>query len=83
MTDIRTKPERGILADVEDHGTILMFVVHDTDGHVQRLAADGNMARTAIAESGIGRGSFIEFDVTDWGGLAWFRPIEEGAEDAC
>ena len=64
----------GTLEAVRDCGSVVQMFIRDEDGDLVVAAGDGNLTRAALADSGIEAGDAIEFDIEDWGGLAWFAP---------
>lgn len=75
MNDGADVVETGVITGVVDCGTIVRFFIETHDGLFVTADADGNMGRSALESSGVRPGDNIEFQRTDWGGLAWFVPL--------
>ena len=64
----------GTIEAVEDHGTLVGVVI---DGDL--LCGDWRAtcdALLSLAPDGAVIGLEVEYDTTDWGGLAWLAPLD-------
>jgi hypothetical protein len=76
----------GLVTGIIDCGSIVRLFL-TTDGRVVTADADGNLFRRAEFElcqsgslpEGSLLGTAIEFDRSEWGGLVWFAPVEDGS----
>jgi hypothetical protein len=58
----------GTITRVEDHGSVCLVYIDTEKG--MPLAADGNLLRRLNESNGPLVGLDIEYDMTNWGGLA-------------
>lgn len=68
---------RGRLTYWSDEGTLIHFLIKREDGWVDSVSGDANLTRAALEESGVQLGDEIEYEVNEWGGLEWFRPLDD------
>lgn len=74
----------GIVRSIIDCGSVVQVFIETIDpetgepsGRTQPWAADGNMWRFGGAADACGVGTVVEFDMTDWGGLASIAPAPD------
>ncbi len=65
----------GTVWDFVDAGTVVVVFIDTGDG-LEVVHADGNLWRRAIELCGPLRSVTIEYEATDWGGLARFTPLD-------
>jgi SH3-like domain-containing protein len=69
----------GTIIAVIDAGTVVSVFIQTDDG-LDVVHADGNCCwRRAQAQSGVRTNIVIEYEREDWGGLAWFIPLESSS----
>ena len=66
--------ERGTITGLIDCMTIVRLFI-ETQDRMAVAHADGNLWRRAVEDCGVRIGDQIEFERTDYGGLAWFAPV--------
>jgi hypothetical protein len=65
----------GTIYDTVDAGSVVVVFIATHDG-LEVVHADGNLWRKAEAMCGPLGSVTIEYETTDWGGLARFTPVD-------